>query len=748
LPFDSIQSAISNVGWKGIQGLRRSLEPYPAKPVRHHDRVLPEEGVLAGLTDPGAIDARVKALGFDQPLPRSLHRYADKVRLHRRDDGARMLMHVAGEFAHLNVPLSPGGVKLPTERHATDELRVVILGDSGTGDDDQQQVAGALSRYVADDAHNAHFIVHVGDAVYPNGVQSTNDRSVESTLEQPYGHLKQTVYMAHGNHEYGDSKGTGRPDDQMAYYQRDDGQPFVMPSRYYQMEHTFDGGRAAFFVLDTTVLSSDPEQLKWLKRELERSDADYNIVIGHHPIGSHGPHLDLPHLEDDLLPLLKEHADLYISGHEHDQQLLVLDGDVPQLVSGAGAHGRDTGRGPRTLAAIGNVGGFTSLDFTKDAMTVTMMNAETEQPMFRTAFGARSREARRLGRADKALAIKDAFNDAYKVAVSDRDLTPGLDALFDYHHGKGFFENRLDDMSLETVKTALGEVEFQLVPHRRYDKKKGGLEDGGCACPFCRDAEPVARALNWRGWRVLPNRYPYAPEESRHVVLAREGHIDQSFSPSVLADMIDYQRLAPGAHTLHYNGIAGNSQQHLHWHASDEVMPVERLINSGALALNVRRGSLAGQVATYDDGFYKGLHVEGSKDFVVRWASRLVDALDKDPTTRGHYNMLLLKARQDGQARLVIVPRNADSVVREVDGLGKLSYGAFGVAGRGVIIKDRMPPEAIDSFVEQAEHTMVRPDAIPGIDAALKQPELDGLAIRLMQSQNMQIEDASWGEHH
>jgi tartrate-resistant acid phosphatase type 5 len=744
VPFDTVQSAISN----GFQHVRRALEPWPASPVRHHDRIKPQEDVLAGLTDPAAINARVKALGFDQPLPQSLHRYADRIRLHRRDDGARMLMHVAGEFAHLNVPLSPGGVKLPEERHATDELRVVILGDSGTGEDDQQQVAGALSRYVADDAHNAHFIVHVGDAIYPNGVQRENDRNVESTLEAPYGHLKQTVYMAHGNHEYGDSKGTGMPDAQMAYYQRDDGQPFVMPARYYAMEHTFDGGRAAFFVLDTTVISSDPEQLKWLKKELEASDADYNIVVGHHPIGSHGPHEDLPHLEDDLLPLLQAHADLYVSGHEHDQQLLVLDGDVPQLVSGAGAHGRSVGRGPRTLAAHGEVGGFTSLDFTKDAMTVTMINAETEQTMFRTAFGARSREARKLGKAAKTQAIKDAFNDAYKVAVSDGDLTPGLDALFAHHHDNNFFGRRLDDMSLQTAHTSRGEVEFQLVPHRRYDSNKSGLDKGSQGSPFALESEPVARVLNWRGWRVLPNRYPYAPKESRHVVLAKEGYEEQSFSPAILADMIDYQRLAPSAHTMHYNGIAGNSQQHLHWHASDEVMPLERLIDDGSLKLNVRRASLAGQVATYDDGFYQGLHVEGSKDFVVRWASRLIDAIDADPTTRGHYNLLLLQSKSPGHSRLVIVPRNADSITQEIDGLGRLSYGAYGVAGRGVIIKDEMPEQAVESFVQQAEHTIVSPAAIPGINKAFQQPELDGLAIRLMQTQNMQMEEAGWGEHH
>ena len=70
------------------------------------------------------------------------------------------------------------------------------------------------------------------------------------------------------------------------------------------------------------------------------------------------------------------------------------------------------------------------------------------------------------------------------------------------------------------------------------------------------------------------------------------------------------------------------------------------------------------------------------------------------------------------------------------------------VAGRGVIVNDHMPEQAVESFVNEAEHTVVHPDEIAGMDGVLKQPELDGLAIRLMQSQNMQVVEASWGDHH
>ena len=56
----------------------------------------------------------------------------------------------------------------------TDELKFLVLGDWGwPQQEDQILVAGAMADWAAD--NNPQFILTVGDNIYPNGVNSTDD---------------------------------------------------------------------------------------------------------------------------------------------------------------------------------------------------------------------------------------------------------------------------------------------------------------------------------------------------------------------------------------------------------------------------------------------------------------------------------------------------------------------------------------------------------------------------------------------
>ena len=100
----------------------------------------------------------------------------------------------------------------------------------------------------------------------------------------------------------------------------------VFPARTHSFGYTLNDGAAVdLFVLDTNVLASEPAQLQWLKKGLERSDATHQIVLGHHPLHSYGLHVDQKHLQQLLLPLLERHASPYLCGHEDDQQVLRSD---------------------------------------------------------------------------------------------------------------------------------------------------------------------------------------------------------------------------------------------------------------------------------------------------------------------------------------------------------------------------------------------------------------------------------------
>lgn len=65
------------------------------------------------------------------------------------------------------------------------------------------------------------------------------------------------------------------------------------------------------------------EQKKWLENILEKSSYKWKIICGHYPIISGGPHQHVSELSEYMEPLLyKYDIDLYISGHDHNSQLL------------------------------------------------------------------------------------------------------------------------------------------------------------------------------------------------------------------------------------------------------------------------------------------------------------------------------------------------------------------------------------------------------------------------------------------
>ena len=87
-----------------------------------------------------------------------------------------------------------------------------------------------------------------------------------------------------------------------------------MPATYY----TFAAAPVQFFILDTNEIPA--AQLQWLDKELGTSQARWKLVYGHHPIYSAGAHEDNPQLVKQLLPVLKNRADVYLAGHDHDLQ--------------------------------------------------------------------------------------------------------------------------------------------------------------------------------------------------------------------------------------------------------------------------------------------------------------------------------------------------------------------------------------------------------------------------------------------
>lgn len=345
--------------------------------------------------------------------------------------------------------------------------------------------------------------------------------------------------------------------------------------------------------------------------------------------------------------------------------------------------------------------------------------AATRSELLPTAAGAGAKSALSL-----AQRLEQVWTTQLLAPVTNQEMPRAIDALMAYHLEAGFFGERFDGMERFSGFGPAGTVEVALAPNRK--KVPIGRDvDGHGNCGLCKPPFPEERGLIWGTWRVWPNAFPYVPADSQHIILTHQGHLPQSYSPQILADMVDFQNCAAGGEqlTMHYNGTAGNSQIHLHWQATRETLPLQRQLDSGRMPLTDLRRDQEGRIATYDQDFYAGLVVEGDKPYLVRWATRIIARLNDDPTTRGAYNLLLLKPRA-GRLRLVIVPRRADHLKPEVGSIGKAGIGAFNTGGIIVLPRAAIPGDFADAITPAMRSTIVPPRELAWLGQLSEEPRV------------------------
>ena len=138
-------------------------------------------------------------------------------------------------------------------------------------------------------------------------------------------------YPVLGNHEY---RGNTRAVLDYAAVSR----RWRMPARYYSMtEVVSEDAEVVVLFIDTPPLidkyRDDPDeypdaglqsmegQLAWIDTTLAASDAEWKIVMGHHPVyaGTTKDECERTDLQQRLQPLLDAHdVDLSVSGHIHN----------------------------------------------------------------------------------------------------------------------------------------------------------------------------------------------------------------------------------------------------------------------------------------------------------------------------------------------------------------------------------------------------------------------------------------------
>lgn len=242
-------------------------------------------------------------------------------------------------------------------------IRFVAFGDFGVNGPNLDSVAKAISSYHKRRPFDLGVIL--GDNFYFEGISSPLGPRWQSGWEEIYGGLHIPFFASLGNHDWGSPDS---PAAEILYSSRS--ASWRMPALYY----SFLAGPVQFFVLATDALSET--QLKWLDEELSRSRARWKIVYGHEPIYSHGRYGDTPGFARMLMPILKNRANVYLAGHEHDlQHLRPEDGVHFVIAGGGGASIRPVNPGPRTLFAKSSFG-FAVFDCTESALKLSFVDAD------------------------------------------------------------------------------------------------------------------------------------------------------------------------------------------------------------------------------------------------------------------------------------------------------------------------------------------------------------------------------------
>jgi len=226
-------------------------------------------------------------------------------------------------------------------------LDFYILGDMGSGEISQYLVANALNSHIKD---KNTFICGLGDNIYEHGCSSINDPQFIEKFEKPYQYISNKIkfYMCIGNHDYGTYCGKGNSINQVKYGRKSqkNGGKWIMPDYYYTFSKKKGDVKIDFFVVDTNTDNlSDRElrkQFNYMSKQMEKSNADWKIVYGHHTwrsIAGHG------NADKRLEKFLKElyyanQFDLYMCGHDHNKQIIEMkmnnDKILPLIVCGTG----------------------------------------------------------------------------------------------------------------------------------------------------------------------------------------------------------------------------------------------------------------------------------------------------------------------------------------------------------------------------------------------------------------------------
>jgi hypothetical protein len=212
-----------------------------------------------------------------------------------------------------------------TLRSAPDSVKFAAIGDNGTGDKPQYDIANQMTRFHAKFPFDR--VIMLGDNIY-------GSQDLVKKFSQPYKPLLDVgvkFYSSLGNHD--DPANVRYPLWNMG------GQ------RYY----SFATKNVRFFALDSNQV--DQKELVWLENALKSATEDWKICFFHHPLYSdgrtHGPAIDVRVVFEPLFVTYGVNA--VFAGHDHIYERIVPQKGIYHFLEGASGQLR---KGDTRVSAI------------------------------------------------------------------------------------------------------------------------------------------------------------------------------------------------------------------------------------------------------------------------------------------------------------------------------------------------------------------------------------------------------------
>ncbi|MEB0044145.1 MULTISPECIES: metallophosphoesterase [unclassified Pseudomonas] len=280
--------------------------------------------------------------------------------------------------------LTPPPPYVPLSGLDPSQVSMIALGDQGSGNLQQWRVGRAMER-VADNEGRLDMVVLLGDNFYGKPLTSTDDPSWQLKFERVYwGKWLSRVpfYAVLGNHDYPLSQQV-----ELQYGQQRKGSGrWQMPSNFYVKDFGSVEGRplVRMVFLDTSAPRETlPQQIEWLDQAFQAPGPApvWRIVAAHHPVRNQGEHVEDSALVAALLPALERNkVDVYLAGHDHNQQLLLRAAEPAWVISGAGGQKLNATRaGSLGTSFATSRAGFAKLDLSVSQLRLAYYDDQGNQ---------------------------------------------------------------------------------------------------------------------------------------------------------------------------------------------------------------------------------------------------------------------------------------------------------------------------------------------------------------------------------